>query len=120
MTLTLNIGDDRVYTFTVYTDATHTTPVDLTGLMAATFMVKSYLTDLDAAALIAKHLGSGIAITAPPTNGTGTITLAAADTVAMSRQTCVCALKLKDSSGKTTTVYEDTFLLAPAAVLVAA
>ena len=119
MATTIYNGNDTTLTFTVYTDATLTTPINLTGITAATFLLKTKLTDQDAAAIVTKKLGSGVTVT-NAAGGVLTVTLAAADTVAYQTMAVFASLKIKDSSSKTATVYSGTIVMQQAAVQVAA
>jgi hypothetical protein len=118
MTTLSNIycGDDDVITATI---TKNSIALDLTGLLAATFMLKSNVDDADAAALLTKTLAAGIAVT-NAAGGIMQITLNAADTVSLPGGPVQAALKIKDASAKTATVYTATLKLVRPAVRVAA
>ena len=101
MSLTVYTGDDEIYTVQVTKDGS---ALDLTGMLAATFLIKTSVDDADSAALITKTLGTGIAVV-NAAGGVLTVTLDAADTVLRGNMSLACALKLKDALGKTHTVY---------------
>ncbi len=117
--LSIYCGDDKVWTATVYTDSTQASVLNLTGMQAATFLIKGNVDDPDASALITKTLTSGVA-TSVASLGLMTITMAASDSSALGSRFCMCALKIEDSQSKTYTVYSDTFTFTRPAVRVAA
>ena len=115
MSLVIYVGDDRIWNVQVYKDAI---PLDLTGMTHATFMVKTDVNDADAAALITKTLGAGIAIV-NLVGGLLTVSLDAADTVLRPGSSMACCLQIKDVTGKTHKVFADGFNIVRPAVRVA-
>ena len=115
MSLTIFAGDDQIWDVQVTQDGS---PLNLGGMLAATFLVKNSVDDPDGAAIITKTLGSGIAIVSAP-GGTLTITVTAADTVLLTNRSLACALKLKDATGLTHTVYNGPLEIVRPAVRVA-
>lgn len=116
MSLTLIAGDDQSYLVSILKNGA---ALDLTGLVAASFLAKASVDDADSAALITKTLaGGGITVVAPPTSGRLTIVLAATDSVLLPNSSLSCALKIKDSLNKTYTVFVDTLEIVRSAVRV--
>ena len=115
MTLNVYTGDDKIWQVQVFRDGA---PMDLTGMVAATFLVKTSVDDADSAALITKTLAGGIGIVSL-VGGQLTVRLDAADTVLRPGCSLVCCLKLKDVAGKTHTVYSDDLSIVRPATRVA-
>ena len=108
-TIDLDYGCDHTLTFTVYTDTSETTIRDITGY-ALSFMVKTNLADADAAAVVTKTVGSGIAITGSfhqnPNSNTqaATVTITAANAT-MAQRSYWWELKRTTTGSETRLAY---------------
>lgn len=105
-------GNDVTWNVQVYKDGL---PLDLTGMVGASFLVKDSVDDADAAALITKTLGAGIGIVSL-VNGQLTVTVTAANTVNQPSRTGVCSLMIEDAFNLHHTVYASSFSIIRAAV----
>jgi hypothetical protein len=102
MTMTLYAGDNKTWDVYVYKNGA---ALDLSGMLAATFLVKASVDDPDGAALMTRTLAAGITVVDAP-GGHLRLKTAAADSVNMSSRDLACCLKLKDAAGDTHTVYD--------------
>ncbi len=99
-------GDDEVLDIS-FKQADGITALNITGATGIWFTAKSSSLDTDAQALIQKTLGAGVTIVSAAA-GTATVTINAADTVAIEPSTLVWDAQIRDAAGKVRTAASGT------------